>query len=196
MSKAQETRLYILQKAFELIYTKGYQATSIDVIIAATHVTKGAFFYHFKTKDDMGVAIIEEILRPTMLTHFIEPMKRSEDPRKDIYKMMKQLLFEIPELRVEYGCPAGNLTQEMTPWNSAFSVALSELIDQWKNALIASINKAKANGNIRKDIHATQTALFIMSGYWGIRNLGKLYNSSECYKPYLKELKRYLEELE
>lgn len=196
MSKAQETRLYILQKAFELIYTKGYQATSIDAIIAATHVTKGAFFYHFKTKDEMGVAIIEDILKPTMLTHFIEPMKKSADPKKDIYKMMKQLLFEIPELRVEYGCPAGNLTQEMTPWNSAFSTALTELVNQWKNALIFNINKARTNGKFRKNIDAEQTALFIMSGYWGIRNIGKLYNSSECYKPYLKELKRYLEGLE
>ncbi len=31
-----------------------------------------------------------------------------------------------------------------------------------------------------------------MSGYWGIRNFGKLYNSKDCYKLYLKELKLYL----
>jgi TetR/AcrR family transcriptional repressor of nem operon len=67
MSKAANTRITILQKAFELIYSKGYQTTSIDDIIATTQVTKGAFYYHFKTKDEMGVAIIEEILKPTML---------------------------------------------------------------------------------------------------------------------------------
>ena len=61
MKKAEATRLMILQKAFELIYVKGYQTTSIDDIIATTKVTKGAFYYHFKTKDEMGLAIINEI---------------------------------------------------------------------------------------------------------------------------------------
>ncbi|GAA6766408.1 hypothetical protein AAFH68_23500 [Flavobacterium sp. CGRL1] len=50
MSKAVNTRLTILHKAFELIYTKGYQTTSVDEIIATTQVTKGAFYYHLKIK--------------------------------------------------------------------------------------------------------------------------------------------------
>ena len=43
MSKAAATRLTILQKAFELVYANGYQATSIDDILIKTAVTKGAF---------------------------------------------------------------------------------------------------------------------------------------------------------
>jgi len=63
MSKAQDTRMTILRKAFELIYRQGYQATSIDEIIATTAVTKGALFYHFKNKEEMGLAIINEHYR-------------------------------------------------------------------------------------------------------------------------------------
>ena len=63
MSKAAATRHDILEKAFQIIYTKGYQTTSVDEIIAATKVTKGAFYYHFRNKDEMGVAIINEIVR-------------------------------------------------------------------------------------------------------------------------------------
>ena len=62
MKKAEITRLNILQKAFDIIYANGYQTTSIDDIIATTKVTKGAFYYHFKSKDEMGLAIINEIL--------------------------------------------------------------------------------------------------------------------------------------
>ncbi|MCD8540676.1 MAG: TetR/AcrR family transcriptional regulator [Leadbetterella sp.] len=50
MKKAEVTRLTILQKAFELIYVKGYQASSVDDILATTQVTKGAFYYHSKIK--------------------------------------------------------------------------------------------------------------------------------------------------
>lgn len=75
MKKAETTRLIILQKASELIYAKGYQNTSVDDIIATTQVTKGAFYYHFRTKDEMGIAIINEILKPTLTNNFIDPYR-------------------------------------------------------------------------------------------------------------------------
>ena len=195
MGKASATRMTILQKAFELIYTKGYQTTSIDEIIATTKVTKGAFYYHFKTKDEMGLAIVEEIVQPTMQESFIDPLSGSTDPLNDIYTMTRHLLLENPFLTVEHGCPAGNLTQEMTPWNQAFSEALSSVIDQWKTTMENAIENGKAIGKVNPEVNAKQATYFIMSGYWGIRNFGKLENKKDSYYPYLEELKRYLDGL-
>jgi AcrR family transcriptional regulator len=93
MKKSAATRLMILQKAFELIYAKGYQTTSIDDIIATTKVTKGAFYYHFKTKDEMGLAIINELLKPQLTAGFIEPLQNNENPLEAIYQLMQHLLL-------------------------------------------------------------------------------------------------------
>ena len=195
MKKAEATRLMILQKAFELIYVKGYQTTSIDDIIATTKVTKGAFYYHFKTKDEMGLAIINEILKPTLTNSFIEPLQTEENPLDAIYNLMDNLLMKNDFLKVEYGCPASNFTQEMTPWNSEFNKALNELTQEWTKAITATIERGKKNGAIRKDVNAKQVTIFVMSGYWGIRNLGKLENSKKVYVSYLKQLKLYLDSL-
>lgn len=195
MKKAEATRLNILQKAFELIYVNGYQTTSIDDIIATTQVTKGAFYYHFKTKDEMGVAIINEILKPTLSSSFIEPLQNVKDPLDAIYRLMHHLLMENKFLKVEYGCPASNFTQEMSPWNKDFNQVLNELTKQWTKLLTSTIEKGKKDGYIRKDVNAKQVTTFIMSGYWGIRNFGKLENSKKAYLPYLKELKIYLNSL-
>ncbi|TDO72763.1 TetR family transcriptional regulator [Flavobacterium chryseum] len=195
MSKAANTRLTILNKAFELIYSKGYQTTSIDDIIATTQVTKGAFYYHFKTKDEMGVAIIEEILKPVMMESFIQPIENSLNPVDDFYNMISYLLLEDPFLQVKYGCPVGNLTQEMTPWNNQFSIALSELVEQWKRIIEKGILNGQKSGLIRKDVNGEQVAFFIMSGYWGIRNFGKLQDNNSCYVLYLQEFKNYLNSL-
>ncbi len=195
MTKASATRHTILEKAFEIIYTKGYQTTSIDEIIATTKVTKGAFYYHFKTKDEMGLAIINEIVKPTMQEAFIKPLQDAENPIKEIYDMTRALLLENPFLKVEYGCPAGNLTQEMTPWNVEFGNALSELVLEWQQTMENSIKSGKANGTVRENVNPHQVAYFIMSSYWGIRNFGKVYNSVDCYHSYLKELKIYLNNL-
>lgn len=195
MKKAQVTRLTILQKAFELIYVKGYQATSIDDIIATTQVTKGAFYYHFKTKDEMGIAIINEILKPTLTSSFIQPLQDELNPLNAIYSLMDNLLMKNEFLKVEYGCPASNFTQEMSPWNADFNKVLNELTEEWTKVMIATIEKGKENGFVRKDVNAKQVTMFVMSGYWGIRNFGKLENNKKVYLPYLKELKIYLNTL-
>lgn len=195
MKKAEATRLNILQKAFELIYVNGYQTTSIDDIIATTQVTKGAFYYHFGSKDEMGLAIIDEILKPTLTAGFIAPLENGSDPVDAIYGLMHHLLMENEFLKVEYGCPAANFTQEMTPWNADFGRVLDDLTKQWTRVMAAAIEKGKKNGFIRKDVDAKQVTLFVMSGYWGIRNFGKLENSKTAYIPYLKELKKYLQGL-
>lgn len=195
MKKAEATRLNILQKAFELIYTKGYQTTSIDDILATTQVTKGAFYYHFKNKDEMGLAIINELLKPVLAESFINPLNDDDDPLDAIYQLMHHLLMKNEFLKVEYGCPAANFTQEMTPWNADFSKVLNELTQQWNKVMAAAIERGKKNGLVRKDVNARQVTLFVISGYWGIRNFGKLENSNKIYTPYLKELKSYLNSL-
>lgn len=195
MKKAQATRLAILQKAFELIYVKGYQTTSIDDILATTRVTKGAFYYHFKNKDEMGLAIINELMKPALTSSFIAPLQQEEDPLTAIYNLMHHLLMENEFLKVEYGCPAANFTLEMTPWNADFSRALNEITQEWTRRMTQTIEKGKKTGLIRIEVNAKQVTLFIMSGYWGIRNFGKLENSKKVYLAYLKELKNYLQSL-
>jgi TetR/AcrR family transcriptional repressor of nem operon len=195
MKKAEATRLSILQKSFELIYVKGYQTTSIDDILATTQVTKGAFYYHFKNKDEMGLAIINELLKPAFANTFLSPLQTDGNPVKTIYDMMYELLMKNEFIKVEYGCPASNFTQEMAPWHKDFTIALNDLSEEWKNGIIQSIKKGKKNGDIRADVKPEQVALFIMSGYWGIRNIGKLNNSRSVYLIFLKQLKDYLNSL-
>src|SRR5688572_21364620 len=156
MKKAEATRLNILEKAFELIYVKGYQTTSIDDIIATTKVTKGAFYYHFKNKDEMGVSIINELLKPSLTSSFIEPLLSGSDPLNAIYDLMHNLLIENEFLKVEYGCPASNLTHEMTPWNADFHQALNDLTGQWIKTMADSIENGKTNGYVRADADPLQ----------------------------------------
>lgn len=196
MTKSNQTRAGILQKAFDLIYVKGYQATSIDDIIATTLVTKGAFYYHFDNKDQMGLAVINEIIFPEMYQGFIHPLKGTGKPVKDVYKMIRHMLFDIPFFKIQNGCPLANLIQEMSPMNADFNAALNRISDKCLEALRESFKHGRKAGKIRAGVNEEEVAYFILSGYWGIRNIGKVQNSEDCYEMYLEELKRYLKSLQ
>jgi TetR/AcrR family transcriptional repressor of nem operon len=83
----------------------------------------------------------------------------------------------------------------MAPWHTAFNTALNNLTQQWIEVMTAAIEQGKQNGYVRGDINPNQATLFIMSGYWGIRNFGKLEHSKTVYLAYLKQLKIYLNSL-
>jgi AcrR family transcriptional regulator len=195
MSKAMTTRLTILQKAFDLIYRKGYQATSIDDIVATTQVTKGAFFYHFKSKEKMGLSIINDIMYPALLPFMAKSMGKTNDVRTNIYEMMKTLLLKDPFFKVEYGCPAVNLIEEMSPLNESFRKALMGLILQWQQVMEAALEKAQIDGQINKLHDPRKIAMYITSNYAGVRNMGKAFGKSS-YVVFLEEFKKYLNSIQ
>ena len=63
----ERTRERLLQAAFREIHRSGFQSASIDTILAATNVTKGALYYHFESKEALGYAVVEEKI--AKLTH-------------------------------------------------------------------------------------------------------------------------------
>jgi TetR/AcrR family transcriptional regulator, transcriptional repressor for nem operon len=192
IKKSTITRQLLLQNAFELIYVKGYQATSIDDIVSKMHVTKGAFFHHFHSKEEMGLALIKEFMHDTMYEMMISPLFDSANPLDAIYNVMHLLLLDSPVMQAKYGCPTHNLIQEMAPVNLAFKQALFEVTAQTQKMFMEILEKAKSTGKIRQDVDCKQVVLFIIVGYAGIRNIGKLYDDDQHYHDYLALLKSYL----
>lgn len=183
MSKAAITRQAILLKAFDLIYRNGFQATSIDTIIATTQVTKGAFFYHFKNKEEMGFALINEVIKPRIEEEFVNRLPNSDHPADDIYALMKYLLQTSPDFQVQYGCPVVNLVNEVASISDLLHKALHGVLSQCLQTVRNSVQRAQTLGQIRKDVDAAEVANCIMMGYSGIRNMGKLFGAA-CYQTY------------
>lgn len=194
MSKAAATKQLILQKSFDLIYKNGYQATSIDEIIATTQLTKGAFYYHFKTKEDMGMALIDEIFYAGMLKWFVRPLESTEDVTETMYHILHGMLMTEPFFTVAFGCPVMNLIEEMCPVSAVFKKGLGQLIIRSRTAIESAFRAAQERGEIRADIDCSQVAAFLISGYSGARNLGKLFGK-EAYIPFLGQIRSYLENL-
>jgi len=194
MNKAASTRLHILNSAFDMVYQNGFQATSIDKIIEKTQVTKGAFYYHFKNKDEMGIAIIREIIKPTLQKGLFAPLENSHDPVVDIYGSIERKILQDTDYQIENGCPTNNLVQEMSAINLKFHKALRNILDSWISTIEKALENGKLHNNIRTDLDSKEIAQFIVSGYEGMKGVGKIYGK-DLYKAYLSQLKIYLDTL-
>lgn len=194
MKKAEITRQYILEKAFEMIYVNGYQATSIDKIIETTNVTKGAFFYHFKNKEEMGLAMIKEVISPRFEKALIDPIRDTDNAPGKIHEAISAFMMGISDIQIRNGCPTNNLIQEMAPLNEKFKLALKGILEKWKAVIEDALKRAADIGKIKN--HAfDEVATFIVCSYEGTRGIGKIHQSKDFYQAYLNQLKTYLDAL-
>lgn len=173
------------------MYIKGYQSTSIDDILSSMQVTKGAFFYHFKNKEEMALALIKEVMYPGMKKMLVEPLEQSVNPIAAINLMMANLLNDKVHFNVKYGCPMVNLIEEMSPLNQAFNNSLKQLTVQWVNAIKSCLENGQKAGTVKNEIDASGVAGYIVSGYAGARNMGKIFGT-KSYDAFLEQFKIYM----
>src|ERR1700744_2972857 len=101
----ERTRERLLQAAFREVHRSGFQSAGIDAILAATNVTKGALYYHFKSKKALGHAIIEEVVAKLTHERWLLPLQR--DSNKDPIDALIGVVRGLPRRPkdVKGGCP-------------------------------------------------------------------------------------------
>ncbi len=76
----ERTRERLLQAASREIYRSGFQSAGLDTILASAGVTKGALYYHFKSKEALGYAVVEEVIAPDVHGKWVRPLRERQGP--------------------------------------------------------------------------------------------------------------------
>lgn len=121
----------LLDAAFGLVRTKGYAATSVDDLCKAAGVTKGAFFHHFESKEQLAVAAAERWSTVTGALFETAPYHAPEDPLDRVlaYLEFRRAILEGRPTG-EYTCLAGTMVQET--WD-----AYPPIRDACRNAIVS-----------------------------------------------------------
>jgi TetR/AcrR family transcriptional regulator, transcriptional repressor for nem operon len=189
------TRKKMLDAAFTEIHKNGFQAASITQILADTGLTKGALYHHFSDKKALGLAVIEEVIRPGMAEMMFEPLLETERPLAALQAMLKSKMAINEPTMVVLGCPLNNLMQEMSPVDETFRLHLNALFQDWVKVVASALKRGQGAGEVRKDVHAQETAFFVVSALEGCIGMSKNTQSVKAFRGCLAQLGRYLETL-
>jgi TetR/AcrR family transcriptional repressor of nem operon len=176
-TQAQRTeamRHRILMAAFAEFYKNGFQGGSLNQIVEAAGVTKGALFHHFAGKQELGYAVVDEIINPILQERWIKHVANSSDPIADLKRSFRQYVKEdIASGHFVQGCPLNNLAQEMSPLDPGFRQRIDKLYDTWRNSYAAAFAKGIKARKVRKDISPRNVAALVVASQMGIWGTAK-----------------------
>src|SRR5215510_12961166 len=115
------TREKLLTAAFEEIYRRGFQAASLDTIIARAGVTKGALYHHFPDKASLGYTVVDEVVNGSLLERWLGLLeKQAGDPLTALQRVLRQRAASATTEEIELGCPLNSVGQAMSPLDDRF----------------------------------------------------------------------------
>lgn len=194
--KSEISKEVILNKAFQLFYENGFKATSIEKIMNATTFSKGAFYYHYKNKKELGLDVISLKLQKRVIENMILPLSEPGDALKILNTVFIDTLKSFSFYHKKHGCPTNNFINEIGDFEDAYQAALKNIIEKWKSVLITLIERGKAEKSIHIDIPSNGVAIYLISAFEGIRGIRKLYNDDKILDEYIAGLALYLKQLE
>ena len=151
--KADETRQLIVAEADRLFYEQGYEHTSFADIAAAVQISRGNFYYHFRTKDEILAAVIERRQAGTRV--LLERWQaEGKSPAARIASFIDMMIMNRVKI-LQHGCPVGSLCNELAKLDHPAlpdANGLFQLFREWLAGQFSALGRDAAEAD-RQSLH-------------------------------------------
>ncbi len=192
MSDAEQTRQKILEVAADEIHQHGFQATSLSTILNRCCISKGALYYHFTNKLELGYAVFEEVYVPVFLATW-QPALSQADPIEGLCQFFTSMCESMVCSEAVCGCPLNNLCEEMANVDEGFRLKVLSMQEKLNTLIVEALTRVE--GELREGLKFSQVAYFIVSTFHGATSLSKSSRNKELYQQVILELCLYIRAL-
>jgi len=165
MTQAMKQR--IIETGAAIIHLKGFHHTGIQEILDATGVPKGSFYNYFKSKEDFGLQVIDYYVDQSLLLSEKMLQGTSLSPIDNLKNIFGTFMKIFKARNFAYGCPIGNLSQEMGDLSPTFRDKLKNAIDTLAESCRSLLEEAQQEGEISDKLDMKELSYFIISSWHG-----------------------------
>jgi TetR/AcrR family transcriptional regulator, transcriptional repressor for nem operon len=193
MARDANVKTRLLEAALSVIRTKGYVATTVDDLCSAASTTKGGFFHHFKSKEDLAVAAANYWSEITGEFFAAAPYHKHSDPLERVlgYVDFRQSILKGDVS--DFTCLVGTMVQEIYDSNPAIRDACNASISDHAAKIEIDIEEAMRQYRIKADWTAKSLALHTQAVLQGAFILAKAKGHAEIAADSISHLRRYIE---
>jgi TetR/AcrR family transcriptional repressor of nem operon len=188
-----ESKARFLEAALRVIRAKGYAATRVDDVCEAAGLSKGSFFHHFASKEELALAAADHFGQMAERLFASAPYRQIEDP---LDRLLGYVDFRAAILQgdlPDYTCLLGTMVQEVYDTHPSIRAACERNIGTHAATVARDIEAAKARYAPNATWTAESLAHFTQSVLQGAFVLAKAKGGSAVAVECLAHLRRYLE---
>ena len=185
--KGEKTREHILKTSRKILLAQGFHNTSISEIISATGVKKGNLYYHFASKEDLGLAVLEDAKEEFFL--FLDKSLSGADPVAKIINSCQAIFKEQKKNNFVGGCLFGNTALEMTDSSPEFASVIQEVFDRWTGKLEALLTDTQDAGNLSLKIPPKLLAKTVVATMEGAIMMTRVSKREKDLRDFLEAIK-------
>ncbi|OQP88074.1 TetR family transcriptional regulator [Rhizobium rhizosphaerae] len=182
---AIETRRQIVDVADKLFYEHGYEATSFADIAGEVGLSRGNFYYHFKSKDQILEAVIERRIAKTgaMLNAWQED---AGSPLDRIRRFIRLLIANSAKI-MDYGCPVGTLCNELAKLDHVAKDDAARLFALYRDWL------ARQFAALGHETEAEALALHLLMRSQGVATLATAFRDGDFIRREVADMEAWLQ---
>ncbi|PRX56946.1 TetR/AcrR family transcriptional regulator [Flagellimonas meridianipacifica] len=189
--KSRVTINRLCYKGLDVFSKKGYYNTNLDDILKELELSKGAFYHHFKSKEDFFIHIIQSLVVQKVYALLIEPLNTHENPLPIILDSIEKALEPNKGNEMVYGFMLADFLTEFNKRNAEISRYLKDIVQMWEVNLVSLLKKGKVDGHIARHLDCEGIAAYIIASFLGIRTMMSDKISRQSRYLYLQQLKHY-----
>lgn len=164
-------RRKLVSAATRLMLARGYAGTSIDDVCAASDVTKGSFFHYFKSKEELGAAVLDRYLG--RVHGAMEAVRAAEsDPLRRVKVSLEFLADAAEHGPLRDGCILGGFAQDLSASHPRIRVRCADHFGDWISRIERDIAEAAA-ARRAAPVDARSLAEHIVASFEGAMILAK-----------------------
>lgn len=186
------TKEHIIEVASRLVHLRGFNHTSLGEILKESGVGKGNFYYYFKSKDELGYAIIENNLKQFSEEVTEKAFGNYRDAVAQLDDFLDILLDLHRKRNCTGGCRLGNMAVEMSDIHEGFRKKLQQVFDDWVVQVAGVLRKAQAGGQLANHVDPTALAQFVIASVEGAILLAKVKKDITILECCFEELKKHI----
>lgn len=186
-----QTRERILRVAMELFRKRGFHNTSLAQILEEASITKGGFYFYFKSKEELGFAVLK-FAQDFWIEHVINTVAHEPDAKSRIHRMV-EIMTQMNRGEIFHGCALlAVLAAEMMETGSDFAEYIRKIFEEWQKSLVDILEQGKAEGVFRGDVDANGLALILIGCCQGTTMMGHLDPERVNFDLLLRDLERWI----
>jgi TetR/AcrR family transcriptional regulator, transcriptional repressor for nem operon len=189
----RDAKARLLDAAVSVIREKGFSATSVDELCQSAGVTKGAFFHHFRSKEDLGVAAADYWSETTGALFADAAYHAHADPLRRLLGYIDFRSALLEGRAPEFTCLVGTMVQEAYETSPAIRAACEASIRGHAARLECDIGEAMRLYGVTGDWRARDLALHTQAVLQGAFILAKATGDVDVARASVGHLRRYVE---